>query len=141
VTDVMPRLPFRSIVEWVAAAAVSMAMVLVVAVLVRDARTFQAAVPLDASAPTPPAVPAGVPPRAVSVPLLFLPEGITLRVGDPAAEVELRLRGKADLTAEAWDRMEGRERVIRSYTLAGTRFVLVVEGDDDSPRVMAIYLP
>jgi hypothetical protein len=141
VTDVMARLPFRSIVEWVLAAAVAMALVLVVAVLVREARAIQASVPLDASAPTPPAAPAGVPPRAVSVPLLLLPEGITLRVGDPAAEIESRLRGKADLTAEAWDRMEGRERVIRSYTLTGTRFVLVLEGGDDSSRVMAIYLP
>jgi hypothetical protein len=138
------RFSVRPLLEWALAAAVTAALVLAVAVCVREARTIQAATPADSpSSLAPPAVPAAIPPGAVSVPLLLLPRHVTLRLGDTAAAVAAALDGQAELTAEIRDRVNHRERVTRAYTTPGMRFFLVFEASDEreDARLTAMYLP
>lgn len=138
------RSSVRPLLEWAIAAVVTAALVLGAAVCVREARTIQAAAPAGLPSPlVAPAVPAVIPSGAVSVPLLILPERVTLRVGDPAAAVAHGLDGRAELTAQVRDRVGSRERLTRAYTATGTRFFLVFEASDKSEdaRLTAIYLP
>jgi hypothetical protein len=90
-----------------------------------------------------PALPAGVPPGAESVPFLMLIDGAEIRLG--MAESELKERGVSRWatgrgTAEAgiFD-----ERLILPYRAAGTRFWVVLDRTEvgRERQVTAIYLP
>ena len=74
--------------------------------------------------------------------MLLLPNGVELRVGDPAAEVVSRLGRQAEVAAPSIDRSAAGERVTRFYEQGGTRFVVVLEpfADDAQVRVAAIYV-
>src|SRR5690606_24262458 len=77
VTPVRARL--GSVLEWIVAAAFLAASILVATLIVRELRTA----PRAAAVPEPPvsALPAGVPTRAISVPVLLLLDGREVRVG------------------------------------------------------------
>jgi hypothetical protein len=137
------RARFGSAIEWVLAAAFIIAVVVVASIIVREFRTMSASMPVIArEAQAPAAVPAGVPARAVSVPVLLLPSKKEVRVGDTFSAVAARLGRDAEIGSQAAERSRFGERLTRFYEIAGTRFVLVFEPFEagGQPRVAAIYL-
>lgn len=137
------RARFGSAIEWVLAAAIIMAVLAIGSLAVRELRTATATMPVIArEAPSAPAVPAGVPARAVSVPVLLLPGEKTVRVGDSASVVASRLGREAEVGSQAVERARYGERLTRFYEHRGTRFVLVFEPFEagGEPTVAAIYL-
>jgi hypothetical protein len=137
------RAPFGSILEWLLAAAIMAAAVVLGSIAIREARPVSPVVPVIAGESRTPDVPAGVPSRAVSVPILLLGNGRDVRVGDRASDVAARIGGAARLVSESVERGGIRERVTRVYEYAGTAFVLVFEAIERTaePRIAAIYLP
>lgn len=137
------RVRFESFVEWAVAAAFIVAMLAAGSVAVRDFRTVNAVTPVIAREALPDApVPAGVPSRAVSVPVLLLADGKAIRVGDSLSAVALLLGRQAEVGTQSVERSPNGERLARFYEHAGTRFVLVFEPFQHhaEPRVGAIYL-
>lgn len=136
------RARFGSLLEWILAAACIVAILALGSIAVREFRTVAAVTPVIAHEAALPDPPAAVPSRAISVPVLLLPNGVELRVGDAAAEVVSRLGGQAEVAAPSIDRTLAGERVTRFYEQGGTRFIVVLEpfADDAQVRVSGIYL-
>lgn len=137
------RVRFESFVEWAVAAAFIVAALAAGSVVVREFRTVNAVTPVIAREAVPPAsVPAGVPSRAVNVPVLLLADGNVIRVGDSLSEIALRLGRQAEAGRQSVDAAPNGERLTRFYDHVGTRFVLVFEPlqRDAEPRIAAIYL-
>jgi hypothetical protein len=142
------RIRVESVLEWALAAVFIVAALAVGSLVVREFRTVGAvtrviareAPAAVAAAPAP--APAAVPPRAVSVPLLLLPDGNVVRVGETLSAVAARLGRQAEAGAQAVERAPNGERLTRFYEHAGSRFVLVFEPfeRDAEPQVAAIYL-
>ena len=137
------RVRFGSILEWVLAAAVIAAALAAGSIAFQEFRSVRAVVPViagEASIYYDP--PAGIPPRAVSVPLLLLGNGQEVRIGDRASEVAARLGSAAKLVSESVERTAVRERLTRFYTDVGVQFAVVYEAIERTaePRVAAIYL-
>lgn len=136
------RVRFESFVEWAVAAAFIAAMLAVSSLVVREFRTVSAVMPVIARESLPPAAPAGVPSRAVSVPVLLLADGREVRVGDTLPAVAARLGRQAEVGAHSVQRTPQGETLVRFYEHAGTQFVLVFEPFEwgGEPKVAAIYL-
>ena len=138
------RARFGSAIEWLLAAAFIVAAVVVGSLVVRELRMMNAAMPVIAreSQPAAAVIPAGVPARAVSVPVLLLPDKKEVRVGDTVAQVAARLGRGAEVGSQVVERSRFGERLTRFYEHAGTRFVLVFEPFEAGgvPKVAAIYL-
>lgn len=137
------RARFGSAVEWMVAGGFLVATVLVGSLIVRELRTATpAAAPARAAHRAPADLPAGVPPRAISVPALLLLDGKEVRVGDSVDRVTSALGRAAQMGDQIVERGPIGERLTRSYEHAGTRFVLVFEPYEAkaSPRVVGIYL-
>jgi len=136
------RTRVESFVEWAVAVAVIAVLLGAGSVAVREFRGVDPATPLIAREPFAAAVPAAVPARAVSVPMLLLRDGAQVRVGDTLAAVVSRLQGPRELAPKTVDRVPTGERLILFYEYAGDRFTLVVEPAEpaDGARVSAIYL-
>lgn len=137
------RFRFGSILEWVLAAALIATIVAVGSSLVQQLRTVSAAVPvLAVQAPPAPEPPAGIPSRAVSVPMLLLGNGRQVQLGDRASEVAERFGTAVTVLSESLERDAVRERLTRFYSDVGLQFVLVFEAIDRNaePRVAAIYM-
>jgi hypothetical protein len=124
-----------------------MAMLAAATAVVRELRTVSSVLPAISRetpepAPVPP-TPAGVPSRAVSVPVLLLPDGKALRVGETVSAVGQLVGTSADTSPPALERGPNGARITRFYERAGTRFVLVFEPfeQDAEARIAAIYLP
>ena len=138
------RLRLAPVVEWLVAAAFLCGTIAVGSLVVRELR---APVPLDASTPAARAVvssiPASVPARAVSVPVLPFLDGKEIRVGETAAAIASRLGRSAEVGRQEVDRGTLGERLTRFYEYAGTKFILVFEAFEQNgeARVAAIYLP
>ena len=143
-TRVAARLRIAPIVEWMVAAAFLCATVAVASLVVRELQG-----PARVIAETPPArtlvasMPAAVPPRAVSVPVLPFLDGKEIRIGATAAAVAMSLGRAAESGRQEVDRGTLGERLTRFYEYAGSRFILVFEPFERNgePRVAAIYLP
>jgi hypothetical protein len=137
------RVRFESFIEWAVAAAFIVALLATGSVVLREFRTVNAVTPVIAreALPAPP-VPAGVPSRAVSVPVLLLADGNAIRVGDSLAAIARRLGRQAEVGTQSVERAPNGERLTRFYEHAGMRFVLVFEPfqRDAEPRIAAIYL-
>jgi hypothetical protein len=136
------RRRFESVVEW-ALAVTFIAALLGVGWVVREIRTVDAVTPVIAREPTQSSpVPAGVPPRAVSVPMLLLENGNQVRIGDSAVAITSRLGRQAEIRAPMIDHTPTGERLTRFYDYAGTRFSLVFEavGTGGEMQLAAIYL-
>jgi hypothetical protein len=136
---------FTSILEWAVAVAFIAAMLVVGSIVVREFRTVSALTTVRASAreavPAQ-AAPVGVPPRAISVPMLLLSNGTEVRVGETMTAIVERLGQHVVVGKQAIERAVHGQRVTRFYDHAGTSFVLVFEPFEANaePRVAAIYL-
>jgi hypothetical protein len=126
------------------AAAFLFATVAVASLVVRELRgpnrvlaETPAARPLIAS------MPASVPSRAVSVPVLPFLDGKEIRVGQTAASVAASLGRAAESGRQEIDRGTLGERLTRFYEYAGSKFIVVFEPFERNgeARVAAIYLP
>jgi hypothetical protein len=141
-TPVRARL--GSVLEWLIAAAFLLATVAVATLIVREFRTAPRAA-VSASEPTPASLPAGVPTRAISVPVLVLldgKDGKEVRVGQSVDHVSRALGRSAEVGRQLADKGALGERLTRFYEHNGTRFVLVFEPfERNGPlRVAGIYL-
>jgi len=138
------RFRIAPLVEWVIAAAFLVATVAVASLVLRELRGPERIV-----AETPAArllvasMPAAVPPRAVSVPVLPFLDGKEIRVGQTAATVAANLGRAAESGRQEVDRGTLGERLTRFYEYAGSKFIVVFEPFErgGEPRVAAIYLP
>jgi hypothetical protein len=137
------RARVSSLVEWLAALTCILAVGAIGSVLMRDISTVTAVAPVIAHEEAPPDPPATVPPRSVSVPVILLPDGSALRVGDTAAAVSAHLGPDAEVAPPAIDRTTSGQRVTRFYARNGQRYVVVLQplAADGEVRVAAIYLP
>ena len=141
---VASRLRIAPIVEWMVAAAFLFATVAVASLVVKELQgpaRFTAATP--AARPLVASMPAAVPPRAVSVPVLPFIDGKEIRIGATAAAVAASLGRAAESGRQEVDRGTLGERMTRFYEYAGSRFILVFEPFERNceARVAAIYLP
>lgn len=137
------RARFGSAIEWVLAAVFIVAAAVIGSGVMRELRTVNAAVPVIArEASTPAVVPAGVPPRAVSVPVLLLAGRKEVRVGDTASEIATLLGRSAEVGTQAVERAPFGDRLIRFYEYERTQFVLIFEPFEKGgePKVAGIYL-
>lgn len=135
---------FASFLEWAVAAGCVAALLGVSSIVMHEVRTVSMLTSVSAShaAPDQPSAPAGVPPRAVSVPMLLLPDGTEVRVGETVSAIVERLGQQANVGKQAIERAVHGQRVTRFYDHIGTHFVLVFEPFERGaePRVAAIYL-
>jgi hypothetical protein len=135
---------FGPVVEWLVAAAFLSATVAVGSLIVQALRTPSAAAPPAQSSPAlVTTLPAAIPARAVSVPVLPFVDGKEVRIGETASVVAARLGRAAESGRQEVDRGSLGERLTRFYEYAGARFILVFEPFERNgePRVAAIYLP
>jgi len=140
---VRQRFRLAPVFEWVVAALFLIATLAVGSMILRELRpsptvhTVQAARPLVAS------IPAAVPARAVSVPVLPFLDGKEIRIGETVSAVAARLGRAAESGRQEVDRGSLGERLTRFYEYAGSRFILVFEPFERNGevRVAAIYLP
>lgn len=138
---VAPRFRFAAVFEWLIAAAFLVATLSVGTLLVRGLRVAPPA-PAAASRSIVASVPAWIPARAVSVPVLPLLDGRELRIGDTVPAVAARLGRSAESGRQEVDRGALGERLTRFYEYAGSRFILVFEPFErnGAPRLGAIYI-
>jgi vacuolar-type H+-ATPase catalytic subunit A/Vma1 len=136
------RIRFGSAIEWVLASVFILGTCGIGSIVVREMRTVSAAMPVVAREAPAAVTPAGVPARAVSVPVLLLSDGQTVRVGDRVSQIAARLGRQAEVGKQMAEPARLGERLTRFYEHAGTRFVLVFEPfeRDGEPRVAAIFL-
>lgn len=135
------RVRLGSALEWLIAAAFLLATVAVATLIVRELRTApRAASPV--SAPAAVSLPAGIPSRAISVPVLLLLDGKEVRVGQSVDHVSRELGRSAEVGRQLADRGALGERLTRFYEHNRTRFVLVFEPFERNGelRVAGIYL-
>ena len=137
------RVRIGEIFEWALAAALIAVAVAAGSAFVREFRTVRAVVPVIAGeAHLYYEPPADIPARAVSVPLVLLPNGQHVGVGDAESALAAQTRG-ATLVSQSTERTAARQRVTRFYSDVGVQFAVVLELSDPNaePRVAAIYLP
>ena len=136
------RARFGSLLEWILAAVFIAGMLALGSIAVSEFHTVSAATPVIAhEAPPLPDPPDAVPSRAVSVPILLLPNGVEVHVGDDEADLTSQLGRDAEVASPSIDRTPAGVRVTRFYERSGTRFVVVLgPSADGRVRVAAIYL-
>ena len=137
------RVRFGSFIEWVLAAMVMAAALAAGSIAFDELRSVQPVTPVIAGETSLfYDAPAGIPSRAVSVPLLLLGNGSEVKIGDSASEVAARLGSAVRVISESVERSAVRERLIRFYSDVGLQFTVVYEAIERSaePRVAAIYL-
>ncbi len=141
---VRSRLRLAPVLEWFVAALFLFATFAVGSMILTGlrpsaapARAVPTARPLVAS------IPAAVPARAVSVPVLPFIDGKEVRVGETVSAVASRLGRAAEIGRQEVDRGKFGDRLTRFYEYAGSRFVLVFEPFElnGEARVAGIYLP
>ncbi len=135
-----------AIFEWLVAAAFLLATVAVGSMILRELRSApvqQTTPATQAARPIFPSIPAAVPARAVSVPVLPFLDGKEIRVGETVSAVAARLGRAAQVGRQEVDRGSLGERLTLFYEYAGTRFIVVYEPFERNgeARVAAIYLP
>jgi hypothetical protein len=133
-------------VEWLVAAMFLFATFAVGSLIFRELRPAAApVVPAARSAVRPlvSSIPAAVPARAVSVPVIPFVDGKEVRVGETMTAVAERLGRAAEQGHQEVDRGTFGERLTRFYDYAGSRFILVFEPAElnGELRVSGIYLP
>jgi hypothetical protein len=136
------RVRLEPAIEWLVAAVFLVATLGVASLIVRELRTAPAAVTSAAVASMPAALPAAVPERAISVPVLLLIDGRQVKVGDSVSQVASVLGRAAEVGRQVVDRGALGERLTRYYEHQGTKFLLVFEPFErrGELRVAAIYL-
>jgi hypothetical protein len=136
------RVRLGSAIEWFMAAVFLLATLAVGVLIVREMRVVRPAMAEAAPDAGAAAVPAAVPARAISVPVLLLLDGKQVKVGDSVSSVAQTLGRNAEVGRQLADRGALGERLTRFYDHGGTRFVLVFEPfERNGPlRVAGIYL-
>ena len=130
------------VLQWVLAAGVLAAAVVIGTVIVRERRAVTDASAGSANAavegPTPTSVPAG----AVSLPVLLFDDEKGIRLGDTAMYIAALLGRGAEVGRYEVDTAAGGKRLTRFYEYRDRRFVLVFTLADSptDPPVTAIYL-
>ena len=137
------RFRISAIVEWLIAAAFLFATFAVGAMIARELRGTPAQRRAPELQPIAVSIPAAVPARAVSVPVLPFIDGKEIRVGESLAAVVAKLGRAAEVGRQEVDRGALGERITRFYDYAGSRFIVVYEPFERNGeiRVAAIYLP
>jgi hypothetical protein len=136
---VRPSVRFSALVEWLVAAAFLAASVFIGSLIVWElSAEREPAAPAPALSNIPPSVPS----RAVSVPVLPLPGGQEIKVGETVSAISARLGRSAEIGRQEVDRGRGGERLTRFYEYKGTSFILVFEPLDrqGEAQLAAIYL-
>jgi hypothetical protein len=134
---------FGPVVEWLVAAAFLCATVAVASLIVKELRAPAPTRPTATPRPLVTSIPAAVPARAVSVPVLPFLDGKEIRVGETATAVAARLGRAAESGRQDVDRGNLGERLTRFYEYGGMRFIVVFEPFERNgePRIIGIYLP
>ncbi|HEX6464332.1 MAG TPA: hypothetical protein VFZ98_07765 [Vicinamibacterales bacterium] len=137
------RVRFGSVLEWAVAATFFAATLAVASLILRDVRGAGVRPAAPAPVVTIRDIPSSVPRNAVSLPVLALADGKTVRVGDSVTDVSATLGRGAETGREQADQGRLGERLTRFYDYGGFRFVLVYEPFERNGerRVSAIYLP
>jgi hypothetical protein len=140
---IRPRFPLAPVFEWVVAALFLVATVVVGSMILRQLTPTPSVRVIPAARPVIASIPAAVPPRAVSVPVLPFLDGKEVRIGETVSVVAARLGRAAESGRQEVDRGSLGERLTRFYEYAGSRFILVFEPFERNGevRVAAIYLP
>jgi hypothetical protein len=140
---IRPRFRLAPVFEWVVAALFLGATVVVGSMILRQLTPTPSVRALPAARPVVASIPAAVPPRAVSVPVLPFLDGKEIRIGETVSAVAARLGRSAESGRQEVDRGSLGERLTRFYEYAGSRFILVFEPFERNGevRVAAIYLP
>jgi hypothetical protein len=138
-----PWLRLAPVVEWVIAAAFLSATLAVGSMIVRELRAVTPVRTAPAARPIAASIPAAIPARAVSVPVLPFIDGKEIRVGETASAVAAKLGRAAENGRQEIDRGSLGERLTRFYEYAGSRFIVVFEPFERNgeARIAAIYLP
>jgi hypothetical protein len=129
--------------EWLVAALFLAATLWVTVMIVGELRPDPAIRAAPAPYVSPTSVPPAVPSRAVSVPVLALPDGLELRIGQTLAAISSHLGRAAESGRQEVDQGLLGERLTRFYEHQGTSFILVFEPAErrGEPKLIAIYLP
>jgi hypothetical protein len=138
------RIRLAATLEWLIAVAFLCATVVVVGMILSELRATPRPRPsARAAVVQASAVPAVVPARAVSVPVLPFGDGKELRVGETLSVVAARLGRAAESGRQVVDPGALGERLTRFYEYGGWRFILVFEPFERNGelRIAAIYLP
>jgi hypothetical protein len=140
---VRPRFTLAPVFEWAVAVVFLIATVGVGSLILRELRPAPAVRPAPVARPLVASIPAAVPARAVSVPVLPFLDGKEVRVGETVSAIAARLGRAAESGRQEVDRGSLGERLTRFYEYAGSRFILVFEPFERNGevRVAAIYLP
>ena len=141
---VRPRFSLAPMFEWVVAALFLIATVAVGSLILRELTPAPPVRAVPAAArPVVASIPAAVPARAVSVPVVPFLDGKEIRIGETVSAVAARLGRAAESGRQEIDRGSLGERLTRFYEYAGARFILVFEPFERNGevRVAAIYLP
>ena len=138
-----PAYRLGPIVEWLIAAAFLCATIAVGSLIVRELRAPDPVRIAQPARPVVTSIPAAIPARAVSVPVLPFLDGKEIRVGETASAVAARLGRAAEVGRQEVDRGSLGERLTRFYEYGGSRFIVVFEPFERNgeARVAAIYLP
>ena len=128
------RFRFVGLMEWAAAAALVLGVLVVIAGLAGEFRNVGPVVRVNAEGGQAPIVPANLHPGAISVPELVLPDGQRLTRGGSASTLAA-LGPRAQSGPTAIERTPTGQRESRAYRYAGMEFVVVTTGD----QIVAIY--
>jgi hypothetical protein len=130
------------VLEWLIAVVCIVAALGVGSITFRELRAVPAATPVIAEEAPVPEAPAAVPPRAVSVPMLVLGNGIQLHVGERLSAIKEKVDPAWQLGDDALERTPDGDRVTRLYNSGSQQFLLVLEpaAPDKELRVSGIYL-
>jgi hypothetical protein len=136
------RTRYGSALEWAIAAACIVAALGLGSVALQEIRTLRAATPVNAEGRAPVEVPAAVPSRSVSVPILVLSDGGRLYVGERVSAIAGRIKPGWQVGVDSIERTPAGNRVTRSYHDGARSFMLVLEASEDGaePSIAAIYL-
>ena len=132
------------VLEWLLAAGFLFAVFALGQLIVRELRAAPSA---PVAAPVARAlmisVPAAIPSRAVSVPMLPFQDGKVVKVGDTMRVIAEAFGRAAEVGRQEVDRGRFGERLTRFYEYGPTRFILVFEPFEmkGEPKVAGIYLP
>lgn len=133
---------FAAVFEWLVAALFLSATIAVGALILRELNAPRPAATRPAVEPAPVAMPASTPAGAVSVPVLSLPNGVQVTIGDSLSAVADRLGRASESAPQHIDRGAAGERLTRFYEVAGIRFMLIFEAPRPGaePGVTAIFV-
>lgn len=136
------RLRLAEFLEWAVAAAFLTASIAVASLIVHELRVTPNLGAGASGVPAAGSVPVAVPERAVSVPVLALPDGTELGLGESVAAVSSRLGRSAESGRQEVDRGRFGDRLTRFYEISGSRFILVFEPAEPNgeARLSGIYV-